>query len=73
MAALDTVEGRIAAAVSEIDADGVLSWRFRQLARAGYRPNDAALLARASEVDLHVAVDLLSRGCDQDTALRILL
>ena len=73
MAALDTIEGRVAAAVSEIDADGVLSWRFGELARAGYRPDDAVLLARAPEVDLHVAVDLVLRGCEPALALRILL
>jgi len=35
MAALDTAELTAVAAVSEIDVDGVLSWRFGELRRAG--------------------------------------
>jgi hypothetical protein len=51
----------------------VLTWRYDSLRRAGYAPDEAARLARTRHVDLHVAVDLLARGCDQATALRILL
>ena len=73
MGALDTVEARVAAAVEELDPDGVLTWRYGSLRRAGYEPRDAARLARASRVDLHLATDLPERGCDHATALRILL
>jgi hypothetical protein len=71
--ALDTLADRLAAAVEEVDADGVLVWRYTSLRRAGYRPQHAARLARRRGVDLHVATDLLERGCDEPTALRILL
>lgn len=69
----DTVELRLAAAVEEIDPDGVLTWRFQSLCRAGYGARAAARLARARHVDLHAAVDLIGRGCDGAMALRILL
>jgi hypothetical protein len=73
MSALDTVEARILAAVEETDGDGVLTWRYESLRRAGYAPNDAAGLARRRGVDLHQAVELLEGGCDPRLALRILL
>jgi hypothetical protein len=65
-------EAYISAAVGEIDVDGVLRWRYDELVAAGYRALDAARLARARSIDLHLAVDLLRRGCDPETALRIL-
>ena len=73
MSFLETAELCIAAAVEETDADGVLTWRYASLRRAGYLPNDAARLARARAVDLHQAVELLERGCEPAVALRILL
>ena len=73
MSALETAELRVAAAVEETDADGVLTWRYESLRRAGYLPNDAARLARARSVDLHQAVELVERGCEPAIALRILL
>ncbi len=66
-------EDRVAAAVQETDADGVLGWRYETLRRAGYVPNDAARLARHRSVDLHRAVELLEQGCEPAIALRILL
>ena len=48
-------------------------WRAEELERAGYRPDQAAELAGRHDVDLHLAVELLERGCDPDLALRILL
>jgi hypothetical protein len=74
--AVPTVErtrALIRAAVGEVDVDGVLGWRYEQLAAAGYEPRDAARLARRREVDLHAARALLRRGCPPETALRILL
>jgi hypothetical protein len=53
--------------------DHVSVWRCRELLRAGYGRQDALLLAVSHEVDLHLAIDLPSRGCPHETALRILL
>jgi len=51
----------------------VFRWRLEQLERAGYDECSALELASRSDVDLHVAVDMLQRGCDPKLALRILL
>ena len=57
---------------SRAESDPVRSWRLERLIAAGY-PRDAALaLSERSDVDLHVAAQLLERGCPVDTALRIL-
>lgn len=50
----------------------VESWRLHVLMEAGYPLSVAERLA-ASEVDLHRAVELLSRGCSPQTAGEILL
>jgi hypothetical protein len=58
----------------EIDEESaILSWRVCVLDRAGYGQHAAALLAVRRDVDLHLAVQLLERGCPPETALRILL
>ena len=50
----------------------VTAWRVERLIAVGY-PSDAALvLALDRDVDLHLAVSLLERGCPPDTALQIL-
>ena len=67
------LDANIAAVVAEADTNGVLRWRYQELRRAGYEPVAAVRLARSRQVDLHVAVDLLERGCPAATALRILL
>jgi hypothetical protein len=59
--------------LDEAQAQQILSWRFDALTRAGYEASDALVLATRVEVDLHVATDLLTRGCPVSTALRILL
>ena len=51
----------------------VTGWRLEELRRAGYDERSALLLALRGEVDLHVATDLVRRGCPPATALRILL
>ncbi len=51
----------------------VARWRFSRLRRAGYAPHASATLARRSEIDLHLAVSLVERGCPVETALGILL
>ena len=48
-------------------------WRHQALARAGYDPEAATVLAASHDVDLHLAVELLRRGCSVELALQILL
>jgi hypothetical protein len=50
----------------------VESWRLHVLLEAGYPVHLAERIA-GSEVDLHNAVELVSRGCDPLTAAEILL
>jgi hypothetical protein len=50
----------------------VESWRLHVLMEAGYSLPLAERIAH-SAADLHYAVDLLSRGCDPETAAEILL
>ena len=53
--------------------DPVRRWRLAQLRRAGYPPLDALVLSRRDDIELHLAVKLISRGCPPKTALRILI
>jgi hypothetical protein len=53
--------------------DVVLRWRFDELVRAGYAREDAELLARHRDVDLHLATDLVRAGCPSGTAVKIVL
>jgi hypothetical protein len=48
-------------------------WRAEELERAGYEPRAAGRLAVRHDVDLHLAIGLLERGCPVDLALKILL
>jgi hypothetical protein len=48
-------------------------WRAEALERAGYEPRIAAELAARLDIDLHLASDLLARGCSQELALQILV
>ncbi len=57
----------------ETESERIERWRAEELERAGYNPDDAVELAVRSYVDLHLAVDLLERGCPPRTAVRILL
>lgn len=50
----------------------VVGWRFDELRRAGYDERKAMELALRGDVDLHVALELMRRGCPVDTAMRIL-
>jgi hypothetical protein len=59
--------------LDEAQAQQLLSWRFEALTKAGYDASDALVLATRVEIDLHIATDLLKRGCPVSTALRILL
>lgn len=53
--------------------DQVDAWRIEVLVAAGYPFDDAVLLAADLTVDLHLAVELVHRGCPLTTALLILL
>jgi hypothetical protein len=57
----------------ETEQERIERWRAEELERAGYTPGVAAQLAMSKEVDLHIAVALLERGCSPELALRILL
>jgi hypothetical protein len=57
----------------ETESERIARWRAEELERAGYDADAAAQLASRPYVDLHLAVDLLERGCPAETALRILL
>jgi hypothetical protein len=59
--------------LADADADEVLRWRFGSLVRAGYEDCEAIVIASNTTIDLHVAEDLVRRGCPSGTALRILL
>ena len=59
--------------LEETESERVERWRAEELERAGYELSAAAVLAASPAVDLHLAVDLLTRGCPHDTAVQILL
>jgi hypothetical protein len=58
-----------AAEIADLEVE---SWRLTVLLDAGYPPDLADILAE-SKVDLHLAVELLERGCPAPLAARILL
>lgn len=68
-----TIEVEQAVRDVETEEERVISWRRDELARAGYEQRLALKLALRKHVDLHLAIDLLRRGCPPETALRILL
>jgi hypothetical protein len=51
----------------------VEQWRAEELERAGYPPQAAVELAARTDVDLHLAAELLTKGCTTELALQILL
>lgn len=57
----------------ETESTRIRNWRFEELERAGYGITAATELAERTDVDLHVAVELLRAGCPERTARRILL
>jgi hypothetical protein len=57
----------------ETESERIERWRVEELERAGYGAEEAVELASRHYVDLHLAVELLERGCPAETALRILL
>jgi hypothetical protein len=59
--------------LEETESERIERWRAEELERAGYEPRSAAKIAVRHDIDLHLAVDLLGRGCAPDLALKILL
>ncbi len=59
--------------LAETELERVEQWRAEELERGGYKVADAARLAARHEVDLHIAVALLKKGCPAELALEILL
>jgi hypothetical protein len=57
----------------ETEAERVFRWRLESLSLAGYEYRLAFKLAMRPYVDLHRAVDLVRRGCPQETAAQILI
>ena len=57
----------------ESELERIELWRADELQRAGYDARAAAVLAARHDVDLHLAIDLLERGCPDELALQILL
>jgi hypothetical protein len=70
---METREATWEDAVALATEDSVVRWRLSMLLRAGYLWKDAVELAADTTVDLHLAVDLVGKGCSSDTARRILL
>lgn len=54
------------------EQERIEQWRAHALERAGYDADAAVELAARSDIDLHLAVELLEKGCPTETALRIL-
>jgi hypothetical protein len=57
----------------DTELERIEQWRAEELERAGYGTGDAAMVAGRHDVDLHLAIDLLARGCPPELALEILL
>ena len=61
-------------AENELDEQArVDAWRLQQFLEVGYKQHRAEQLAARPDVDVHLACWLVANGCDQKTALRILL
>jgi hypothetical protein len=57
----------------EAAVEEILDWRFEQLMGVGYDRDQALVVSRRLDVDLHQAVDLIRSGCSFELALLILL
>jgi ABC-type phosphate/phosphonate transport system substrate-binding protein len=60
-------------AIRTDETELVEAWRAEQLELAGYGAAAAAEIAARHEVDLHVAIEMVSDGCPPELALKILL
>ncbi|MET0938437.1 MAG: hypothetical protein ABWY51_04345 [Gaiellaceae bacterium] len=59
--------------ILDAESDRVTAWRACELLKAGYEPLVAVELAEHPEVDLHLALELVERGCQHELAAQILL
>jgi hypothetical protein len=57
----------------QTELERIEHWRAEELIRAGYTPSDAVALAARHDIDLHLAVELVQRGCPYETAIDILI
>jgi hypothetical protein len=69
---MESVESETATLEGIDDEQQIIEWRFEQLRRAGFDPESALDLAISPMIDLHLATDLLGRGCSPELAIRIL-
>jgi len=59
--------------VYDTEIHRIEQWRAEELERAGYPVKEATRLAERHDVDLHLAIDLISQGCPVPVAVEILL
>lgn len=57
---------------AETERQRVTTWRIERLIDAGYDHESALLIGIDTTIDLHLAIDLLRRGCPVENALQIL-
>ena len=57
---------------AEREGADVITWRYRQLADAGFEASLAAVLSADRRWDLHALLELVERGCPPQLAARIL-
>lgn len=55
------------------ELERVDDWRLKQLLDAGFPLVVASAIAVRPDIDLHQAIELVDRGCQPETAARILL
>ncbi len=55
------------------EQEHVERWRAEELERAGFGPLDAVAIAARMDIDLHVAIELILKGCSPELAKQILL
>jgi hypothetical protein len=58
---------------TETEMERVELWRAEELVRAGFEASDAVALAARHDIDLHLAIELVERGCPYETAIDILI
>jgi hypothetical protein len=59
--------------LAQNERERVEHWRAEELIRAGYDRVDAFALAGRHDIDLHLAVELVQRGCPYELAIDILI
>ena len=57
----------------DTELDRVQEWRADEVVRAGSPGRAAPRLGARHDVDLHLAIDLISQGCPVPVAVEILL